>query len=190
MTLLREYTHLLNLATSTNRQRTLTGIGIVVRELEAESDRRRVVLKRAEAHWHPQDYEAAAFALIRALEVALEGGYTRLQLRSKYYTAGRRPHRHPRYLYWADSVQARFGELLASLPCLHFGLPADGDRAARTLARRARSNPPAQTSRGALTDRDARLRDTFEVFDGDELDELDDDNWAFLEVMDPTEIPF
>lgn len=141
---MHDYTHLLTLATSSNHQRTLTGIGIVLSELQAEGQRRRVVMRRAEAHWHPRGYEAEAFALVRALEVALEGGYTRLQLRSKYYTAGHQPHRHPRYLYWAESVQTRFGELLGSFASLHFGVPAESDHASRALARRARANPPAR----------------------------------------------
>jgi hypothetical protein len=112
-------------------------MGAVVRELKEDRTPSKPIFKYSEAYHHSRWDDAQPIAVIRALEVALEHGYTRLQLRSNYYHAKNRPHGYSRTNPWCDPVQAKLEEVTKAFAVLHFGPLGRLERQPRTIARKA-----------------------------------------------------
>ncbi|MEZ4300743.1 MAG: hypothetical protein R3B70_37760 [Polyangiaceae bacterium] len=140
-------THLVAVFASTNRKRTITGIGAIFRELRQDRSQTRPIFRHSEAYHHSRFTDAQPLAVIRALEVALERGRVRLQLRSNYYHSVRRPHGYSRSSPWSDPVQIRLKELCSSFEILQFGSLGKHGTQARVHARRAVSSGRAMPLR-------------------------------------------
>lgn len=77
-----EWIHTLSVACSGAYRRGATGVGIVVQRRAAGTKPGRVLHQVAEAHASIPTGDAESFAILRALEFALERGYVRIQIRS------------------------------------------------------------------------------------------------------------
>ncbi len=141
--------HVLTAITSQNDRKGVVGIGITIRERQADGKFGAVVYRHSE--WHARLYtdEADAIAVVRALEIALERGISRVLVCSHYRPRGERRRGERRDKLPLDPVRVRVRELAARFALVHFGLVArDKKGAARKLARGARVKALAQIKRG------------------------------------------
>jgi hypothetical protein len=188
-----EYTHILSLGTSSNRRQTLSTLAIIVREVPPDSAKRRIVFRHSEARWHPRGEDAEEFAILRALELALEHGYISLLFQSPYYNPRRRRdgRRRGRYDDWEPALRARLDELAAKFAFLRFGPPPKTERAARALARRARATPPARPRADPNLNPDVAPDNWIGMpFEDDWLEDTHQDDDLQLYRFDPAEVPF
>lgn len=154
--------HQLTVTTSHDLRRGVIGIGIVIRERREDGRLGPVVVRLSEAHRGRFMDDPEAFAAVRSLEVALQHGFTRLQVRSNYRRRrGRRP-------ALPDPAQGRLRELIALFASVTFGaVGREGVALPRRLARDARVSA---LSAGAA-DRRRRAREL-------SSDEPDSDPWV------------
>lgn len=131
--------HQLTITTSHELRRGVIGIGIVIRERREDGRLGPVVLRLSEAHRGTFVDDPEAFAVMRSLEVALQHGITRLQVRSNYHPRrNRRLDRRDRAAP-PDPVQSRLRDLTALFVSVTFGaVKRQGEALPRRLARDAR----------------------------------------------------
>jgi ribonuclease HI len=79
-----DWVHTLTVDASYDRGRGVVGIGIVIQERRSKSGRGRVIEQVAEAHRGIDPASAEEFGVVRALEIAIARGFTRIKVRSDY----------------------------------------------------------------------------------------------------------
>lgn len=134
---------------SYDHSRGVTGIGIVVQERTARTGRGRVVEQIAEAHRGIQPGSGEKFAVCRALEIAIERGYTRVKIRCDYNWMRRRlrAQRAGRHSCEGDDLGRKVLELSTSLLWVDFSyVPRRKNQRAHQLAREGRCREPAPAS--------------------------------------------
>jgi ribonuclease HI len=133
--------HTLTVDASFSKHHSLTGIGIVVQERISPKRRRGPILDQiAESHAgvHPRDAEAVA--VLRAIEIAHDRGYTRIKIRSDHNFMRRALRDHHRKQSGLDDpgIHGRILRLARTFEFVDFGLVRRRkNRIAHLLARRA-----------------------------------------------------
>jgi hypothetical protein len=79
-----DWEHTLTVDASVDAKRGITGIGIVIQERSGGRGRGAIVARIAEAHAEIPFGSAEEFAVLRALEVAIARGFSRIKIRSDY----------------------------------------------------------------------------------------------------------
>lgn len=156
-----EWRHTLTVDASYDRSRAVTGIGIVVQERVGIDGRGPIVEEIAEAHEGIPPGAGEKFAVLRALEIAKERGFTRLKVRSDSNAMRRqlREHHRARLDYQGDDLGRRVLQLAGAFAWIDFGyVPRRKNQIAHRLARIGRSKEPAAASSPALNERGGGAR--------------------------------
>lgn len=134
-----EWIHTLTIAWSGAYRGGATGIGIVVQERGATGRRGPVTRQVSEAHPSVPAGDGNSFAVLRALEFALEQGYSRVQVRSSanaFRKGIRREHRAQ--VSVEEPIRARILDLARRFAWVDFRyVPRRKNQTARKLARDA-----------------------------------------------------
>jgi len=141
---LMEWVHTFTVDASRNHQRGTTGIGLVVqgRPLKngrPDSRRGPIIDQLSERHLGISPSADEAFAILRALEIAHERGYSRVRVRSDYNHERKQLRQRYREQGSAtDPVRVRILELARRLAWVDFGyVPRRKNQLAHSLARSA-----------------------------------------------------
>ena len=152
---MREWRHTLTVDASYDRSRGVTGIGIVVQERVGIAGRGPIVEEIAEAHRGIGPGAGEKFAVLRALEIAKERGFTRLKVRSDSNPMRRQLREDHRagLEREGDDLHLEVLRLAGAFAWIDFGyVPRRKNQIAHRLARIGRSKEPAAASSPSLTD--------------------------------------
>lgn len=180
-----EWIHTLTIAWSGAYRGGATGIGIVVQERGPTGRRGPVTRQVSEAHPSVPAGDTNSFAVLRALEFALEQGYSRVQLRSSanaFRKGIRRDHRAQQSV--EEPIRARVLELARRFAWVDFRYVARRkNQTARKLARDA-----WETVRSNVEPARSDQRYSYDEF----RDATDDGEDIFCEDVEdaPDSIPF
>lgn len=186
--MLPERVHTLTVNASHDSRQGVTGIGIVIRERQGAGRRGPIVAQLSESRRDAPPSAAEAFAILRALELALARGYSHVKVRSDYNHERKQLRaRHRDGVSAADPVRARVLELARQFTWVQFGFVARRkNQLARKLAREARLAAAIPAAGGAggrehggmfvsprSSEADRQIDEWFtgDAFFGDELDD-------------------
>lgn len=176
--------HTLTVNSSHDSRQGVTGIGIVIQERRGVGRRGPIVAQISEVRHDASSGSAEALAILRAFEIAIEQGYSHVQVRSDANSMRKQLRRlHSDGAPGPDPIRAKILELARRLVSVRFAYVARRkNHLARQLARTARLADPVYsmstaTGRGPVVDvlheeRDEPLVD--EVLDIDDDEDLDE----------------
>ncbi|MEZ4297669.1 MAG: reverse transcriptase-like protein [Polyangiaceae bacterium] len=177
-----EWIHTLTVACAGGHRDGATGIGIVVEERGAREGRGPATWHVSEPHETTLGADTESFAILRALEFALEHGYSRIQVRSSangLRNKLRRDFREEKCT--GGPTSARILELALLFSWIDFRwVPRRKNQTARRLAREAWETLSSVDERSRHT-----LNDEF-----DELHERHEDHLCESSDETPDSIPF
>lgn len=138
--MLPERVHTLTVNASHDSRQGVTGIGIVIQERQRAGRRGPIVAQLSESRRDAPPSAAEAFAILRALELALARGYSHVKVRSDYNHERKQLRaKHRDGASAPDPVRARVLELARQFTWVQFGFVARRkNQLARKLAREAR----------------------------------------------------
>ena len=141
--------HTLTVDASVDAVEQVAGIGIVIQQRSGRRNRGPIVARISERHWGIAAGRAEEFAVLRALEIAIERGFSRVKIRSDYNQmrrALRERYRRER-VSDADELRSRILALADRLEYVHFAwVPRRRNQIAHALARHARHGDAAGAS--------------------------------------------
>jgi ribonuclease HI len=135
-----EWIHTLTVDASYDKASRVTGVGVVIQERVGASGRGPILERVAEAHTGVAPGTGELFAVLRALEIAMDRDFTRIKIRSDY-NAMRRDlrQRHRARTATDNELQDRVLELARRFVWVDFGyVPRRKNQIAHALARNAR----------------------------------------------------
>jgi ribonuclease HI len=144
-----EWRHTLTVDASYDRSRSVTGIGIVVQERVGMHGRGPIVGEIAEAHYGVPPGAGEKFAVLRALQIAKQRGFTRLKVRSDSNQMRRQLREHHRAGLdrEGDDLHREVLQLAAAFAWIDFGyVPRRKNQIAHRLARIGRTKEPISAS--------------------------------------------
>lgn len=184
------WSHALTVIASHQARRGVIGIGIVIRERREVGRSGSIVVQLSESHCHTYVDDPGAFAVIRSLEVALQHGFTRLQVRSNFLPRsnrrqGKREHSAP-----PDPMQTRLRELATMFASVTFGaVSRQGETLPRRLARTARISALAESRRRRRCESSSGdpgfVPESQDFFEGHCFD-----HFAISDTLDDDDVPF
>jgi ribonuclease HI len=143
-----EWIHTLTVDASYDRERDVIGVGIVIQERVGPKRRGPILAEIAEAHAGVAPGSGEALAVLRALEIARERGYTRVRLRSDCNwprRALREQHREGAAVT-GDPLKLEILRMARTFEWIDFGyVPRRKNQAAHGLARQGRFFEPGVT---------------------------------------------
>ena len=139
-----EWIHTLTVDASYDTASRISGVGIVVQARTAGSGRGPIIDQIAEAHMDLPRGLGENFAVLRALEIARERGFTRIKIRSDYNSMRRNLRERFRSGAAGDNdLQRRILDLARQFEWIDFGyVPRRKNQIAHLLARRGRFMVP------------------------------------------------
>lgn len=144
-----QYTLTVDASVARSRGERLVGIGILIQERIGGRGRGPIIDQIAELHRAVRTREAEEFAVLRALEIAAERGYSRLKVRSDYNQMRTRLHdmrRGRKATATASPLQARILELAKGFEFVHFAwVPRRKNQHAHALSRQGWRDPDGRT---------------------------------------------
>jgi ribonuclease HI len=135
-----EWIHTLTVDASYDKATRVTGVGVVIQERVGASGHGPILERVAEAHSGVAPGAGELFAVLRALEIAMHHGFTRIKIRSDY-NAMRRDlrNRHRAHDATCNDLQRKVLELARRLVWVDFGyVPRRKNQIAHGLARKGR----------------------------------------------------
>ena len=135
-----DWMHTLTVDASYDKASRVTGVGVVIQERIGPSGRGPILERVAEAHTGVAPGTGELFAVLRALEIAMDRGFTRIKIRSDY-NAMRRDlrQRHRARAATDNELQDRVLELARRFVWVDFGyVPRRKNQIAHALARNGR----------------------------------------------------
>ena len=134
-----EWRHTLTVDASFDNTHGVTGIGIIIQERGPGRGRGPVLDRISESHFGVSPGAAEEFAVLRALEIAIERGFTRVKVRSDYNSMRRKLRGRLRQKRLkGDGLRGRILQLTSAFEWLDFGLVARRkNQEAHRLARQA-----------------------------------------------------
>jgi ribonuclease HI len=135
-----EWIHTLTVDASYDELGHVTGVGVVIQERVGASGRGPILERLAEAHVGVAPGNGEMFAVLRALEIAMDHGFTRIKIRSDY-NAMRRDlrNRHRAHDAAENDVQRKVLELARYFVWVDFGyVSRRKNHIAHVLARKGR----------------------------------------------------
>ena len=122
----------------------ITGIGIVIQERSGRSRRGPIVEQLSESHRNITVGDGELYAVLRALEVAKQLGFTRIKVRSDYNRMRRSLRERYRDGSVALDLEGCVLQLARSFDWIDFGyVPRRKNQAAHVLSRKATQLSPA-----------------------------------------------
>jgi ribonuclease HI len=152
---MRDWEHTLTVDASVDAKRRVTGIGIVVQKRSEDRGRGPIVARIAEAHAEIPFGSAEEFAVLRALEVATERGFSRIKIRSDYNQMRRAVReRHRRGTGRVDDeLRSKVLQLAGAFERVDFGwVPRRKNQLAHALARQACQAQPLELHEARRSD--------------------------------------
>ena len=132
--------HTLTVDASVDAVEQVIGIGIVIQERSGRRNRGPIVARISERHWGIAVGKAEEFAVLRALEIVIARGFSRVKIRSDYNQmrrALREQYRRGR-VSETDELRRRILALADRLELVHFAwVPRRRNQVAHALARTA-----------------------------------------------------
>ena len=145
-----EWIQTLTVDASYNERTRVTGIGIVVQQRSSGKGRGPILDQLAEGHADVARGEGELFAILRALEIAVQRRFARIKVRSDYNQMRRAIRRQYRCGLDDVGLQGRVLQLAHSLDWVDFGyVPRRKNQLAHCLARRGRLFLPHSTNQDA-----------------------------------------
>lgn len=135
-----EWIHTLTVDASYDEETRVTGVGVVVQARVGTAGRGPILEQLAEAHTGVAQGTGETFAVLRALEIARDRGFTRIKIRSDYNAMRRHLRERHRTRDTGDNdVQRRVLELARQFVWIDFGyVPRRKNQIAHALARKGR----------------------------------------------------
>ncbi|HYN25855.1 MAG TPA: ribonuclease H family protein [Pyrinomonadaceae bacterium] len=139
-----EWIHTLTIDASYDRPTRTSGVGIVVQARTGGSGRGSIIDRIAEAHVGLPPGLGEMFAVLRALEIASDRGFTRIRIRSDYNSMRRMLRERFRSgTQGRDDLQQRILDLAQRFEWIDFGyVPRRKNQLAHLLARQGRFLTP------------------------------------------------
>ena len=163
---MRTWKHTLTVDASVDAAEKVAGIGIVIQQRSGRRKRGPIVARISELHRGIRLNAAEEFAVLRALEVAIERGFSRVKIRSDYNQMRRalREQYRQRRMADGDELRRRVMTLADLFEFVHFAwVPRRRNQIAHGLARHAlhgtapdasdtdpAQSPPANATVGAV----------------------------------------